>query len=121
MDNSVSLTGNLTRDPELRFTNGGMATASFGMAINSRRKNQATGEWEDSDPQFFDVSCFGTLAENVSECLQRGQRVVVAGKMSYRSWESNDGEKRSKVEVVADSCGPDLRWATAVVTRTEKS
>lgn len=119
MDNTVSLTGNTTRDPELRFTNSGMATASFGVAINSRKK--VNDEWVDGDPQFFDVTCFGTLAENVSESIQRGMRVVLSGKLDFSSWETADGDKRSKVAVIADSVGPDLRWSTAVVTRTEKS
>lgn len=120
MDNSVTLTANLTRDPELRFLNSGQAAAGFGVAVNSRKKD-ASGEWVDGDPQFFDVTCFGTLAENVSESLTKGTRVVLSGKMSYRSWETDSGDKRSKVEIVCDSCGPDLRWATAEVTRTEKS
>lgn len=120
-DNSVSLTANLTRAPELRFTNSGMATASFGVAVNTRKKNQATGEWDDGDPQFYDVTCFGTLAENVSESLDRGQRVVLNGKLDFQSWETSDGDKRSKVAIIADSCGPDLRWATCTVTRNEKS
>ncbi len=120
-ENAVHLTGNMTRDPELRFLNSGQAVTSFGLAINSRRKNDATGEWEDGEPEFYDVSCFGTLAENVAESLPKGTRVTLNGKMKYRSWETDSGDKRSKVEVVADAIGPDLRWATAEVTRTEKS
>ena len=119
-ENVASLTGNMTREPSLKFLNGGQAVADFGLAINSRRKD-ASGEWVDGDPQFFDVTCFGTLAENVAESLTKGTRVVLSGKMSYRSWDADDGSKRSKVEIVADAIGPDLRWATAEVTRTEKS
>ena len=118
-DNIVSLTGNATRDPELTFGNSGTAIAKFGLAINSRKKD-ASGEWVDGDPQFFDVTAFGELAENVAESIGKGARVLVAGRLNYSSWETNDGDKRNKVDVIADSVGPDLRWATAVVTRTEK-
>lgn len=117
-DNAAHLVGNVTRDPELRFTNSGMATASFGVAINSRKKD-ASGEWVDADPAFFDIVTFGTLAENVAESIARGHRVVVVGRMNYSSWETDEG-KRSKVEIVADSVGPCLRWATASITRNEK-
>jgi single-strand DNA-binding protein len=116
-DNDVTLTGNLTRSPELRFSNSGTAMTNLGIAVNNRRK-QADGTYED-DPQFFDIQLFGSLAENVAGSLDKGNRVIVTGKLSYRTWESN-GEKRSKVEVVADAVGPDLRWATASVTRTER-
>lgn len=117
MDNAVTITGNTTRDAELRFTNSGTATASFGVAINTRRKG-ASGEWEDGDPQFYDVKCFGTLAENVAECIERGTRVVISGKLDFSSWEK-DGQKRSKIEILADAIGPDLRWATCKVERSD--
>ena len=90
MDNGIHLTGNLTRDPELRFSNSGTASTSFGLAINNRRKNASTGEWEDSDPGFYDVTCFGTLAENVAESLERGTRVTLNGKIDYQSWKRTD-------------------------------
>ena len=120
MDNAIHLTGNMTRDAELRFSNSGQAVASFGLAINNRRKNASTGEWEDTDPGFYDVTCFGTLAENVAESLERGMRVTLNGKIDYQSWEK-DGERRSKIVVIADAVGPDLRWATAKVERTQSS
>jgi len=116
-ENEVALVGNLTRAPELRFANSGTALATLGLAVSNRRK-QSDGSYEDV-PQFFDVQVFGSLAENVAGSLDKGQRVVVTGRLSYRTWETN-GEKRSKVEVVADAVGPDLRWATASVTRTER-
>jgi len=119
MTTSIHLVGNLTRDPELRFIPSGAAVANFGVAINTRRKEG--NEWVDSDPEFYDVVCWRELAENVAESLLKGQRVVVVGKLSQRSWQQDDGSTRSKVEVVADSVGPDLRWATAQVTRTERS
>ena len=118
-DNVVSLTGNTTRDPELSFTAGGTAVAAFGLAINSRKKD-TDGSWIDGDPQFFDIKAFGELAENIAESISKGTRVVINGRLNYSSWESKEGDKRSKVEVIADSIGADLRWATAQVTRTER-
>lgn len=117
--NSVSLVGNITRDPELRFTNTGQATASFGLAVNRRWQNRQTQEWEEAT-SFFDVVCWREMAENVAESLSRGSRVIVTGRLEQRSWETPDGDKRSKVEVVADEIGPSIRWATAQVTKNER-
>jgi single-strand DNA-binding protein len=117
--NSVTLVGNVTRDPELRFTPSGQATASFGLAVNRRWQNRQSGEWEEA-VSFFDVVCWREMAENVSESLSRGSRVVVTGRLEQRSWETQEGEKRSKIEVVADEIGPSLRWATATVTKNER-
>jgi single-strand DNA-binding protein len=118
-DNTVSLVGNLTRDPEMRFgANGGIAVVSFGMAVNHRKKSNS-GEWED-EPKFFDVVAFGDLAENIAASLTKGTRIVLNGKLDWSQWDDKDGGgKRSKVQVIAESIGPDLRWATAVVTRTQ--
>jgi single-strand DNA-binding protein len=113
--NSVSLVGNITRDPELRFTPSGQATASFGLAVNRRWKDSTTGEWQEAT-SFFDVVCWREMAENVSESLTRGSRIVVTGRLEQRSWDQ-EGEKRSKVEVVADDIGPSLRWAAVTVTK----
>ena len=118
-DNTITLVGNATREPELRFTNSGQALASFGVAINKRKRNDR-GEWENGDPSFFDITCWGQLAENVAESVQKGTRVVVTGRLDQRSWETQDGDKRSKVEVVADEVAPSLRWATAQITRNER-
>jgi single-strand DNA-binding protein len=118
-DNSVSLVGNCTRDPELRFTPSGQAVATFGLAVNRRWQNRQTNEWEEAT-SFFDVTCWQQLAENVSESVQKGTRVVVTGRLDQRSWETQDGEKRSKVEVVADEVAPSLRWATAEITKNER-
>jgi single-strand DNA-binding protein len=117
--NSVTLIGNITRDPELRFTPSGQATASFGLAVNRRWQNRQTQEWEEAT-SFFDVVCWREQAENASESLSRGSRVIVTGRMEQRSWETSEGEKRSKIEVVADEIGPSLRWATAQVTKNER-
>ncbi len=117
-ENTVTLVGNITRDPELRFTNTGQATASFGVAVNRRWQNRQTQEWEEAT-SFFDVVCWREMAENVAESLSRGSRVVVTGRLEQHSWETPDGDKRSKVEVVADEIGPSIRWATAQVTKNE--
>lgn len=99
--NRVMISGNLTRDPELRSTPGGMAVLALGVAVNDRRKNQQTGEWEDY-PNFIDCSMFGSRAEAIAQYLQKGTKVAIEGKLRYRSWENQQGEKRSKVEVVVD-------------------
>ncbi|HEU5151233.1 MAG TPA: single-stranded DNA-binding protein [Iamia sp.] len=119
-DNNVTLTGNITRDPELRFTPSGQAVATFGLAVNRRWQNRQTNEWEEQT-SFFDVKCWAQMAENVSESLGRGSRVVVTGRLEQRSWETDNGDKRSKVEVVADEIAPSLRWATAQITKNERS
>lgn len=98
--NRVIISGNLTRDPELRNTQSGMAVLQFGMAVNERVKNQQTGEWEDR-PNFIDCAMFGNRAEAVSRYLSKGTKVTVEGKLRYSQWE-RDGQKRSKLEVVVD-------------------
>src|SRR5512139_1044730 len=117
--NSVTLVGNCTRDPELRFTSSGQAVATFGLAVNRRWQNRQTQEWEEK-VSFFDVTCWQQMAENVAESVQKGTRVIVSGRLEQRSWETNDGEKRSKIEIVADEIGPSLRFATAGVTKNER-
>lgn len=117
--NEVTIVGNATRDPELRFTAGGAAVSSFGIAVNRRWQNKQSNEWEE-EVSFFDVTCWQELAENVSESITKGMRVVVNGRLQQRSWETDEGDKRSKVEVVADEVAPSLRWATARVTKVEK-
>lgn len=117
--NYVELIGNLTRDPELRFIPSGAAVTNFGLAVNRRWRNQQTNEWEE-EVSFFDVVCWRDLAENVAESLTKGTRVMVSGRLQTRSWETETGEKRTKVEVLADEVGPSLRWATAEVRKTER-
>ncbi|MCZ7627775.1 MAG: single-stranded DNA-binding protein [Microthrixaceae bacterium] len=89
------------------------------MAVNRRWQNRQTNEWEEQT-SFFDIVCWRDLAENVAESLSRGTRVMVVGRLEQRSWENQDGEKRSKVEVIADEVGPSLRWATASVSKNER-
>jgi single-strand DNA-binding protein len=117
-DSNVTLIGNLTRDPELRYTTGGRGVASFGLACN--RRYQVNGEWQEQ-VSFFNVVAWGTLGENVAASLTKGTRVIITGRLEQRSWETQDGEKRSVVEVVADEVGPGLRWAQAQVERNERS
>jgi single-strand DNA-binding protein len=117
MSNSFHTVGNLTRDPELRYTSGGRGVASFGIADN--RRYQKDGEWVE-EVSFFNVTAWGTLGENVAQCLSKGSRIIVTGRLQQRSWEDTNGEKRSVVEVVADEIGPSLRWATVEVHRTER-
>lgn len=118
-DNTVTVTGNITRDPELRFTPGGSAVATFGLAWNRRWQNRQTNETEEQ-VSFFDVTCWNTLAENVSESLVKGTRVIVSGRMEQRSWETQDGDRRSKIEIIADEVSPSLRWATVEVIKNER-
>lgn len=99
--NKVMITGNLTRDPELKSTGSGMAVLKMGVAVNDRAKNQQTGEWEDR-PNFIDLVMFGTRAESISRFLSKGSKVAVEGKLRWSSWENPQGEKRSKIEVVVD-------------------
>jgi single-strand DNA-binding protein len=119
MDNTVTLVGNVTRDPELRYTPSGQTVATFGLAVNRRWQNRQTQEWEEQ-VSFFDVKSWSGLAENVAESVQRGTRVIVTGRLEQRSWETDNGDKRSKVEVVADEVAPSLRWATATVQKIER-
>jgi single-strand DNA-binding protein len=113
-DNTVTVVGNVTRDPELRFTPGGMAVASFGVAWNRRKQDG------DDEVSFFDVTCFRDLAENVAESIVKGTRVVIYGTLQQRSWETQDGDKRSKVEIIADEVAPSLKWASATITKNDK-
>ena len=99
--NRVTVTGNLTRNPELKTTQSGTAVLNIGIAVNDRRKNQLTGEWEDA-PNFFTVVAFGNRAEALAKHLRKGSKIAVDGKLRYRAWEAQDGSKRSTVEIVAD-------------------
>ena len=118
-DSVVTLVGNLTREPEMRFTPSGAGQSLFGIAVNYRRPDrQRQGEWIE-ETSFFNIVCWGTLAENV-QGLAKGTRVIVTGRIQQRSWETEQGEKRSVVEIVADEVAPSLRWASAEVRRVER-
>jgi len=116
-ENSVTLVGNITRDPELRYTTGGRGVASFGLAVN--RRYQQNGEWQEQT-SFFNVTAWAELGENAAASLQKGARVIVTGRLQLREYETREGEKRSIVEVVADELGPSLRWAQAQVERISR-
>lgn len=115
--NTVSIVGNMTRDPELRYTPNGASVCNFGVAWNKRY--QRNGE-QVEEVSYFDVSCWGTLAENVAASLTKGTRVVVSGELEQRSWETPQGDRRSKVEIKADDVSPSLRWASVEVTRNPR-
>lgn len=104
------MVGNLTRDPELRFSPTGTAVASLSVAVNRKRNDV-------EETSYFDVTAFGTLAEHVAE-LPKGCRVIVVGRLIQQQWQTKEGDKRSKVAVIADEIGPSVRWATATVTKS---
>jgi single-strand DNA-binding protein len=119
MSNTTTLSGNLTRDPEIRYTREGQASATFGLAVNRRWQPRGSDEWEEST-SFFDVVCWRDLAENVALSLVKGCRVVVTGRLEQHSWQADNGDRRSRVEITADEVGPSLRFATAEISRTER-
>jgi single-strand DNA-binding protein len=119
MSNNVTVVGNLTADPELRFTASGVAMVNLSVA-DSRRYQDRNGEWQE-DTSFFRGTCWRDMAENVAESLTKGARVVISGRLKQRTWETNEGEKRSVVELDIQEIGPSLRWATATVTKTPRS
>ncbi len=119
-DNQIIIVGNLTDDPELRYTPNGAAVVKFRVAVNRRYRDEA-GTWKDGDTSYFTVNAWRTLAENIAESLTRGTRVIVAGRLQMRSWETQEGDKRTVVEIEADEVGPSLRWATAKVERQGRS
>ncbi len=116
-DNSITLVGNLTRDPEIRFTATGRAVASFGIAVG--RRYQVNGEWQEQT-SYFNVTAWGQLGENAAATFAKGTRVVVTGRLEQREYTSREGEKRTAIDVIADELGPSLRWATATVVRMPK-
>ncbi|HSO68313.1 MAG TPA: single-stranded DNA-binding protein [Arachnia sp.] len=115
----ITLIGNLTADPELRFTPNGAAVANFTVASTPRTFDRQTNEWKDGDAMFLNCSVWRQYAENVAESLQKGTRVIVSGRLKSRSYETREGEKRTVFEVDVDEVGPALRYATAKITRTQ--
>ena len=116
-DNTVTLIGNLTRDPEIRFTSTGRAVASFGLAVG--RRYQVNGEWQEQT-SYFNVTAWGDLGENAAASLSKGTRIVVTGRLEQREYTTREGDKRTAIDVIADELGPSLRWATAQVERTAR-
>ena len=119
-DNTITIVGNVTRDPELKFLNSGQAALKLSVAVNRRWQNRQTQEWEER-VSYFEVVGYGTLAENAANSLSKGSRVIVNGRLEQRSWETENGDKRSIVEINADEIGPSLKWATAAVTKTPRA
>lgn len=119
-DINVTVVGNLTNDPELRFTPSGAAVASFTVASSSRYLDKATNEWKDGDPVYMRCSVWRQYAENVAESLTKGTRVIVTGRLKQRSYETREGEKRTVLEMEVDDVGPALRYATAKVNRISR-
>ena len=115
--NNVQIVGNVTRDPELRYTPSGASVTNFSVAWN--RRYERNGQ-QVEDVNFFDVVCWGTLADNVAASITKGVRVIVEGRLDQRSWETPQGEKRSKVEITADEVSPSLRWASVEVARNPR-
>jgi single-strand DNA-binding protein len=119
-DIAVTVVGNLTNDPELRFTPSGAAVASFTVASSSRVLDKTTNEWKDGDTVFMRCSVWRQYAENVAESLSKGTRVIVAGRLKQRTYETREGEKRTVVEMDVDDVGPALRYATAKVNKVAR-
>ena len=116
----ITVVGNLTADPELRFTPSGAAVASFTVASTPRTFDRQSNEWKDGETLFLRCSVWREAAENVAESLAKGNRVIVQGRLVQRSFETREGEKRTVVEMQVDEVGPSLRYATAKVTRTQR-
>jgi single-strand DNA-binding protein len=116
-ENSVTVVGNLTRDPELRYTTGGRGVASFGLAVN--RRYQQNGEWQEQT-SFFNITAWGDLGENLAASVSKGARIIVTGRLQQREYQTKEGENRTIVEIIADEAGPSLRWAQAQVERISR-
>jgi single-strand DNA-binding protein len=120
-DTSITITGNLVDDPELRFTSAGQAVARFRVASTPRFRDNSTGEWKDGDSLFLTCNVWRQAAEHVAESLTRGMRVIVSGRLRQRSYETKEGEKRTVYEIEVDDVGPSLRNASAKVNRVARS
>ncbi len=120
-ETTITVVGNLTDDPDLRFTPSGAAVANFTVASTPRFFDKQTNEWKDGDALFLRCSIWRQAAENVAESLHRGTRVIVSGRLKQRSYETREGEKRTVVELDVDEVGPSLKYATAKTTKTSRS
>ncbi len=120
-DTIITVVGNLTADPELRFTASGAAVANFTVASTPRTFDRGSGEWKDGEALFLRCNIWRQAAENVAESLTRGSRVVVTGRLKQRSFETKEGEKRTVIELEVDEIGPSLRYATAKVNKVARS
>lgn len=120
VENQISIVGNLTEDPELRFTPNGVAVANVRVAVNRRKRNAQTGEWDDQLDGFFTVNVWREMAENIADSLEKGSRVVVIGRLRSRSYEDREGQTRWVTEIEADEICPSLRFARAKITRNPR-
>jgi single-strand DNA-binding protein len=120
-ETTITVVGNLTADPELRFTPSGAAVASFTVASTPRTLDRQSGEWKDGDALFLRCNIWRQAAENVAESLNRGARVIVTGRLRQRSYETKEGEKRTVVELEVDEVGPSLRYANAKVNKVQRA
>ena len=118
--NNITILGNITRDPELRFTPSGTAVVSFGLAVNRNIQNKKSGEWQ-TEVDFFNVTAWYKLAENCAESLSKGDRVLVSGRLSQDSWEDKEGQKRSTVKIIASVVAPSMEFATCKLEKNPKS
>lgn len=118
-DNTITVIGNVTREPELRYTPGGQAKTDFGVAVNRSWIDKASNERKEQT-SFLNVVAWGQLGENVASSLPKGSRVIVTGRLEQRTYETQGGEKRERIEIVADEIGPSLRWATAQIERNDR-
>lgn len=116
----ITVVGNLTADPELRYTQGGLAVANFTIASTPRSFDKGTNEMKDGAALFMRCSVWREFAEHVAGSLTKGSRVIAQGRLTQRSYETKEGEKRTSIELEVDAIGPDLRWVTATITRTER-
>ena len=117
--NTITVSGNITRDPEIRFTPSGQSVCSFSVAVNRSWQNRQTQEWEEQT-SFFDVKAWGQLGQNISDTVAKGSRVVVSGRLEQRSWETEQGERRYAFEIVADDVAVSLLYATAEISKNER-
>lgn len=117
----ITVVGNLTSDPELRYTQNGLAVANFTIASTPRNFDRATSEWKDGESLFLRASVWREFAEHVAGSLTKGSRVIASGRLKQRSYETKEGEKRTSMELEIDEIGPSLRYATATLTRTQSS
>src|SRR6185437_6152170 len=113
----ITVVGNLTADPELRYTQGGLAVANFTIASTPRTFDRAANDWKDGDPLFLRASCWREFAEHVAGSLAKGSRVIASGRLRQRSYQDREGQNRTSIELEVDEIGPSLRYATAQVTR----
>jgi single-strand DNA-binding protein len=120
-DVTITVVGNLTDDPELRFTPSGAAVAKFRIASTPRNFDKASNEWKDGEPLFLACNIWRQAAENVAESLTRGSRVIVTGRLKQRSYETREGEKRTVIELEVDEIGPSLKYATAKIAKMQRS